>query len=354
MPDCQESDNAERRPCSKPRVLVTGGGGYIGSHVCLALLRDDAEVVVLDNFCNSSPKALERVQTIAGRSLKVVEADVCDPISLNDCFAHNRPDAVVHLAGLKSVNASIDQPLDYYRTNLEGTLNLLRQMSRHRCRALVFSSSATVYGEAAYLPYDEVHPLAPVNPYGRTKMFAEHMIRDWTLSDPNFCAVILRYFNPVGADASGWIGEEPRGIPDNLMPYIAQVATGRLSELSVFGTDYPTRDGTAERDYIHVSDLADAHLSAVTFARGTSGAEVFNIGTGRGYTVLEMLNCYQRVTGCEVPHLLKPRRPGDVASSVAAVMKAERELGWTARRSIEEVCLSVQAWQSKNPHGYAE
>lgn len=336
------------------RVLVTGGGGYIGTHVCLALLRAEVEVVVLDNFCNASPQALVRVQEIAGRSIEVVEADICDPVATAACFSRYRPDAVIHLAGLKSVNASMERPLDYYRTNIEGTLNLLRQMSLHGCRSLVFSSSATVYGEAVYLPYDEKHPVSPVNPYGRTKLFAEQMIHDWCSSVEGSGAVILRYFNPVGADASGRIGEEPRGLPDNLMPYIAQVATGRLPVLSVFGTDYPTRDGTAERDYIHVSDLADAHLSAASFAWCNPGTEIFNIGTGFGYTVLEMLHAYQRANDCYVAHLLTNRRSGDVACSLAAVDKAESMLGWKAFRAIDVMCTSCHAWQSHNPDGYRE
>lgn len=334
------------------RVLVTGGGGYIGAHVCLALLRADLEVAVLDNFSNSSPLALRRVQEIAGRSIAVEEADICDPEATAECFVRHRPDVVIHLAGLKSVNASIQQPLEYYRTNVGGTLNLLMQMSRHNCNAMVFSSSATVYGEAVYLPFDEAHPVAPVNPYGRTKLFAEQLIRDWSASETASGAVILRYFNPVGADASGRIGEEPRGVPDNLMPYIAKVATGKLPVLNVFGTDYPTRDGTAERDYIHVSDLADAHLSAVAFVHNNLGTETFNVGTGRGCTVLELLNAYQDVNKCHVPQTLKPRRPGDIACSVAAVAKAENSLDWKAERTIDDACASTHFWQSWHPDGY--
>ena len=345
------------RPAPPPgplprRVLVTGGAGYIGTHVALALLRHGIEVVVLDNFVNSSPRAPDRVRDIAGRPLTVVRADLCDADATAACFAQHRPDAVIHLAGLKSVNGSIEQPLDYYRTNVAGTLTLLDQMARHDCRALVFSSSATVYGDAVYLPYDEAHPLAPVNPYGRTKLIAEQMIRDWIGTQPRAGAAILRYFNPVGADASGRIGEEPRGTPDNLMPYIAQVATGRLPILNIFGTDYPTRDGTAERDYIHVSDLAEAHVNAIAFAGTTPGAEIFNIGTGRGHTVLELVETYQRVNACPVPHRMMPRRPGDVACSVAAVDKAERVLGWKAARGTEDVCSSAHAWQTANPAGY--
>jgi UDP-glucose 4-epimerase len=354
MPESQALEQTMRPSHAFGKILVTGGAGYIGTHVCLALLRAGAEVIVIDNFSNASPKALDRVQDIAGRSIVVVQADICDPVVTGACFAGHRPDAVIHLAGLKSVNASIEQPLEYYRTNVEGTLNLLRQMSLHGCRSLVFSSSATVYGEAVYLPYDEAHPVAPVNPYGRTKLFAEQAIRDWAASFSGCGAVILRYFNPVGADASGRIGEEPRGIPDNLMPYIAQVATGRLPVLRVFGTDYPTRDGTAERDYIHVSDLADAHLSAVNFSMNFTGSEIFNVGTGRGHTVLELLHEYQLANACKIPHVMNLRRPGDVACSVAAVEKAESALAWKAKRPIDEVCTSAHAWQLGNPNGYVE
>lgn len=333
-------------------VLVTGGAGYIGTHVTLALLRRGAEVVVLDNFSNSSPGALDRVQDLAQRSLTIITADLCDPSSTEYCFSQHKPQAVVHLAGLKSVNRSIEQPIDYYRNNLLGTANLLEQMMRHDCHSLVFSSSATVYGEAVYLPYDEDHPIAPVNPYGRTKLFSEHLIRDWCRADPAKGATILRYFNPVGADASGQIGEEPNGVPDNLMPYIARVATGHLSILSVFGDDYPTRDGTAERDYIHVSDLAAAHLHAIEFANRNKGVETFNIGTGRGYTVLELLDAYQRANNCRIPYRIVPRRQGDVACSVAAVAKAAQRLGWIAALGIDDFCTTAHAWQTANPFGY--
>lgn len=352
MPESQDLDHPTRPYPNFGKVLVTGGGGYIGTHVCLALLRAGAEVMVIDNFSNSSPKGLDRVKDISGRSIIVEEADICDPVAIDACFARYRPDAVIHLAGLKSVNASIEQPLEYYRTNLEGTLNLLRQMSHHDCKTLVFSSSATVYGKAVYLPYDEDHPVAPVNPYGRTKLYAENAIHDWAVSLPSCGAVILRYFNPVGADASGRIGEEPRGVPDNLMPYIAQVASGKLPILHIFGTDYPTRDGTAERDFIHISDLAEAHLSALTYAQHHSGTEIFNVGTGRGHTVLELLHTYEFVAGMDINRVMKPRRPGDVPSSVAAVTKSQSKLNWEAKRTIQEACKSVHAWQLGNPSGY--
>lgn len=334
-------------------ILVTGGAGYIGTHVTLALLRRGAEVVVLDNFSNSSPRALDRVQELAQRPLTVLSQDLCDSSATAHCIAEYRPQAVVHLAGLKSVNKSVQQPVEYYRNNLLGTANLLEQMTRHGCHSLVFSSSATVYGEATYLPYDEDHPIAPVNPYGRTKHFAEHMIYDWCQADPAKGATILRYFNPVGADASGRIGEEQKGIPDNLMPYIARVATGSLPMLNVFGDDYPTRDGTAERDYIHVSDLAAAHLNAIEFAGRHKGVETFNIGTGHGYTVLEILEAYQRVNNCRIPYRFVPRRHGDVASSVAAVDKAVQRLGWVAALGLDDFCRSTHAWQTANPLGYA-
>lgn len=336
------------------RVLVTGGGGYIGSHICLALLRAQIDVVVLDNFCNSSPKALDRVQRIAGRSLLKYKADICDPSAVSKCFKRYKPDAVIHLAGLKAVSESRSVPLDYYRTNVEGTRNLLCNMSRYDCLTLVFSSSATVYGQSSNLPYHETHSVTPLTPYGRTKLISEHMIRDWSNSVSGSGVSILRYFNPVGADASGEIGEDPRGVPSNLLPYIAQVAVGRQPFLNVFGSDYATRDGTAERDYIHVSDLADIHIKALEFSKYNHAVEVFNAGTGQGFTVVEMLRAYERVNNCLIPHVFKGRRCGDVARSIAAVDKAKALLSWSASLTIEDMCRSVDVWQKNNPQGYVD
>lgn len=335
------------------RVFVTGGAGYIGSHTILDLLRAGHAVLSFDNYTNSSPQSLIRVQDMAGGGdLTVVEGDICDRAALDRAMAAFRPDAVIHFAGLKAVGESGEQPLLYYRNNMSGTVELLGSMQAHGCTQIVFSSSATVYGEAQYLPFDEDHPIAPTNPYGRTKAFIEDIIRDWAAAWPEASAVLLRYFNPTGADASGRIGEDPGGIPNNLMPYVAQVAAGRREVLGVFGGDYDTRDGTGERDYIHVSDLAAAHLAALEYASGTTGCEAINVGTGQGATVLEMVTAFETASGRKIPHTIQPRRPGDVAVSVAGVDKATRLLGWRARFGIDEMCASMWAWQSRNPDGY--
>lgn len=334
------------------RVLVTGGAGYIGSHTVLKLLGQGYEVLVLDNYANSSPQALARVKILAQRGFDIREGDVCDAAFLNDVFADFRPDAVIHFAGLKAVGESNQEPLHYYRKNVSGSITLLECMQAHDCRQIVFSSSATVYGEAEYLPYDEAHPLQPTNPYGRTKLFVEEIIRDWAKSWPAASAVLLRYFNPVGADPSGLIGEDPRAIPNNLVPYIAQVAVGRLDHLNVFGDDYDTRDGTGERDYIHVEDLADAHLAAVRYAQDHKGCEAINIGTGHGTTVLELLAAFEEASGKKIAHQTVAKREGDVARSFASVSKAYDLLGWRAERDVADMCRSTWNWQSNNPFGY--
>lgn len=334
------------------RVLVTGGAGYIGSHTVLKLLGQGYEVLVLDNYANSSPQALARVKILAQRGFDIREGDVCDAAFLNDVFADFRPDAVIHFAGLKAVGESNQEPLHYYKKNVSGSITLLECMQAHDCRQIVFSSSATVYGEAEYLPYDEAHPLQPTNPYGRTKLFVEEIIRDWAKSWPAASAVLLRYFNPVGADPSGLIGEDPRAIPNNLVPYIAQVAVGRLDHLNVFGDDYDTRDGTGERDYIHVEDLADAHLSAVRYAQDHKGCEAINIGTGHGTTVLELLAAFEEASGKKIAHQTVAKREGDVARSFASVSKAYDLLGWRAERDVADMCRSTWNWQSNNPFGY--
>ncbi|MDP5086086.1 MAG: UDP-glucose 4-epimerase GalE [Yoonia sp.] len=334
------------------RVLVTGGAGYIGSHTVLKLLGQGYEVLVLDNYANSSPQALARVKILAQRGFDIREGDVCDAAFLNDVFADFRPDAVIHFAGLKAVGESNQEPLHYYKKNVSGSITLLECMQAHDCRQIVFSSSATVYGEAEYLPYDEAHPLQPTNPYGRTKLFVEEIIRDWAKSWPAASAVLLRYFNPVGADPSGLIGEDPRAIPNNLVPYIAQVAVGRLDHLNVFGDDYDTRDGTGERDYIHVEDLADAHLAAVRYAQDHKGCEAINIGTGHGTTVLELLAAFEEASGKKIAHQTVAKREGDVARSFASVSKAYDLLGWRAERDVADMCRSTWNWQSNNPFGY--
>lgn len=342
----------KRRRGKNLRILVTGGAGYIGSHTLLQLLRAQHEVLVVDNFSNSSPEALRRVKQLANADFETQESDIRDATSLNKAFSEFKPQAVIHFAGQKAVGESSRKPLDYYEQNVTGSIELLKAMQQHGCYNIVFSSSATVYGEAKDLPYDEDHPLNPASPYGKTKYFVEEIIRDWAASRKEVSAVLLRYFNPVGADASGRIGEDPNGIPNNLMPYISQVAAGRLAALSVFGGDYDTRDGTGERDYIHVEDLACAHLCAIDFCMKSKGCEAINVGTGRGATVLEVLRAFERVSGARIPYHITDRRLGDVARSVSAVRKAERLLGWTSKRTVEEMCSTTWHWQASNPNGY--
>ncbi|PQM29127.1 UDP-glucose 4-epimerase GalE [Sphingopyxis lindanitolerans] len=334
------------------KVFVTGGAGYIGSHTLVQLLSAGHEVCVFDNYCNSSPIALARVRQLTNRDLAVVEADICDDDALTRAVTAFAPDAVIHFAGLKAVGESNDVPLLYYRTNVSGTMNLLGAMDAAGCRRIVFSSSATVYGEAHYLPFDEDHPIAPTNPYGRTKAMAEGVISDWVRATPGGSAILLRYFNPVGAHESGRIGENPQGIPNNLMPFVAQVAVGRRDKLSIFGDDYETRDGTGERDYIHVVDLADAHLAALEHAVRAAGCEAVNIGTGRGITVKELIAAYERACGHSLATEIVARRAGDVASSYAATTKAADLLRWNAKLGIDAMCASSWQWQSNNPEGF--
>ncbi len=347
-------DRAAEPPLSekKMRILVAGGAGYIGSHTLLQLLREQHEVLVFDNYSNSSPEALKRVKQLANADFEICEGDIQDASRLSETFDAFKPEAVIHFAGLKAVGESIEKPLEYYAQNVSGTIALLKVMQKHGCRCIVFSSSATVYGEAKYLPYDEGHPLQPTNPYGRTKYFIEEIIRDWSASWKDASAVLLRYFNPVGADASGRIGEDPNGIPNNLVPYISQVAVGRLKQLSIFGANYDTRDGTGERDYIHVEDLARAHLAAIDYASNTTVCEAINVGTGRSATVFEMVKAFEKSSGRTVPYEISPRRDGDVAHSLAAVDKAERLLGWRAELDIDDMCRTTWHWQSTNPRGY--
>lgn len=334
------------------KVFVTGGAGYIGSHTLVRLLAAGHDVCVFDNYANSSPVALARVRQLTNRDLVAVEGDIRDSDALAQSLADFAPDAVVHFAGLKAVGESNDIPLLYYQTNVTGTMNLLAAMDAAGCPRIVFSSSATVYGEAQYLPFDEEHPIAPTNPYGRTKAMAEGVIRDWADATPGASAVLLRYFNPVGAHESGRIGEDPQDIPNNLMPFVAQVAVGRRARLSIFGDDYDTRDGTGERDYIHVVDLAAAHLAALEYSARATGCEAINVGTGRGITVKELIAAYEAACGHPITAEIAPRRPGDVASSYAATAKAERLLGWQAALDIDDMCATSWKWQSENPQGY--
>ncbi len=334
------------------KVLVTGGAGYIGSHTCIELLAADHEVIVVDNLSNSDPEALRRVEEIAGCSIAFQQVDICDKSALSAVFANNNIDAVIHFAGLKAVGESVEQPLRYYHNNVHGTLTLCEVMAEHNVFNLVFSSSATVYGDPASVPINESFPLSATNPYGRSKLIIEEILRDLYVADERWNTILLRYFNPVGAHASGRIGEDPNGIPNNLMPYITQVAVGKLAQLSVFGSDYDTVDGTGVRDYIHVVDLALGHLKALDKLVDKPGAVAYNLGTGRGYSVLEMVAAFERASGQRVAYQLVDRRPGDVASCYADPAFAAQELGWTATRGIEAMATDSWRWQSQNPDGY--
>ncbi len=332
--------------------LVTGGAGYIGSHTCLELLHAGHRVTVVDNLCNSSRESLRRVRDLAGRDVVFHHVDINDAAALRRVFADGPFDAVVHFAGLKAVGESGRIPLRYYANNVTGTLELLKVMDEHDCRRLVFSSSATVYGDPARVPITEDFPLSATNPYGRTKLFIEEILRDLCAADPRWTCILLRYFNPVGAHESGRLGEDPRGLPNNLMPYVMQVAVGRLPELGVFGNDYPTPDGTGVRDYIHVVDLARGHLAALDRLGGLAGCVPVNLGTGRGYSVLEMVAAAERASGRPVPYRVVPRRPGDVALCYADPARARELLGWHAERDLDRMCADHWRWQSANPDGY--
>jgi UDP-glucose 4-epimerase len=334
------------------RILVTGGAGYIGSHACLEFLRAGHDVVVADNLSNSKEEALRRVEQLAGRRLTFHKADLLDRPALEAVFGEAAVDAVVHFAGLKAVGESVAQPLRYYHNNIAGTVVLCQVMAAHGVKDIVFSSSATVYGDPASVPITEAFPLSATNPYGRTKLMIEWILRDIHTAAPECNVALLRYFNPVGAHASGRIGEDPNGIPNNLLPYIAQVAVGKLERLSVFGDDYPTPDGTGVRDYIHVVDLAIGHLRALERLRDNPGVVAYNLGTGRGYSVLEVVRAFEKASGRPIPYRIAARRPGDVAASYADPTQAQRELGWRAGRGIDEMCADVWRWQSANPNGY--
>jgi len=334
------------------RILVTGGAGYIGSHTCVELLNAGYEVVVVDNLSNSKIEVVARVREITGKQLDFHQVDLLDQEALDLVFARHAVEAVIHFAGLKAVGESVGQPLRYFHNNVTGTLILCTVMAKHAVKDLVFSSSATVYGEPYKVPITEDFPLSATNPYGRSKLMIEEILRDLHRADPAWNVCLLRYFNPVGAHPSGRIGEDPNGIPNNLVPYIAQVSVGRLPELKVFGNDYPTRDGTGVRDYIHVVDLAVGHIKALQFLRKGPGAVAFNLGTGHGNSVLEMVAAFERACGKLIPYRFVERRPGDVATTYADPSRAQDELGWSAERGIEEMCADVWRWQSANPNGY--
>lgn len=332
-------------------ILVTGGTGYIGSHTVVELLGRGETVLILDNLCNSSLKVLDRIETIAGRRPAFVKADIRDLGALQAVFRDHHIDSVVHFAGLKAVGESVVKPLTYFENNVAGTLNLLHAMTEAGVRQLVFSSSATVYGDPHTVPIREDFPLSATNPYGRTKLMIEDILRDLLVADPEWRIAILRYFNPVGAHASGLIGESPNGIPNNLMPFVSQVAVGQRNELSVFGSDYPTPDGTGVRDYIHVVDLALGHLAALDALARSGGMLTVNLGTGQGYSVLDMVRAFETASGRSVPYRLVDRRPGDIASCYADPALAETVLGWRATRGIEEMCSDTWRWQAANPAG---
>lgn len=336
------------------RVFVTGGAGYIGTHTAVQLLANGDDICVFDNFSNSAPEALARVRQLSNRGFQSVDGDIRNAATLESAMADFAPDAVIHFAGLKAVGESNEKPLTYYDNNVTGSQRLIETMDKIGCRHIVFSSSATVYGEPQYLPFDEDHPIAPTNPYGRSKAMVEEILRDWAAANADASAVLLRYFNPVGAHPSGRIGEDPNDIPNNLMPFIAQVAVGRRDCLSIFGDDYPTRDGTGERDFIHVVDLAAAHLSALAYSVSATGCKAINIGTGSGVTVREMVAAFADISGRPIPTQIAPRRAGDVATSYAAVDRARDLLGWQAQLGIADMCHSTWNWQSQNPMGYRQ
>lgn len=334
------------------KILVTGGAGYIGSHTCVELLNKGHEPIVIDNLYNSCEESLNRVKQITGKEVKFYKGDVRDAKLLNKIFEENEIEWVIHFAGLKAVGESCQMPIEYYDNNLNGTLVLLQAMRSHGCKKIVFSSSATVYGDPEVLPLTEnCKTGGTTNPYGTSKYFQEIMLNDVYKSDNEWTVVLLRYFNPVGAHASGLIGEDPKGIPNNLTPYISKVAIGELKEVGVFGNDYPTPDGTGVRDYIHVVDLAQGHVAAIENVKN-SGVFIYNLGTGNGYSVLDVIHAFEKACGHKIAYSIKPRRPGDIAACYADASKAERELGWKAQLGIDEMCASAWNWQSKNPNGY--
>lgn len=333
-------------------ILLTGGAGYIGSHTCIELTKAGYEVIIADDFSNSDPKVMDRIKEITGKDIPLYRADVANKAELSKIFEENKIETVIHFAGFKAVGESCRLPIKYYRNNIDTTLTLLEVMGEYGTHNIVFSSSATVYGVPKQVPLTEDMDTGCTNPYGWTKLMIEQILRDAAAADKELCAVRLRYFNPIGAHESGRIGELPSGIPNNLMPYITQVAIGKLRQLSVFGNDYPTRDGTGVRDYIHVVDLAKGHLAAVRYAEKHKGSEVFNLGTGIGYSVLDIVNAFERVNGVKIPYVITDRRPGDVAECYADASKARDVLGWKAEKDLDDMCCDSWRWQSDNPTGY--
>lgn len=334
-------------------ILVTGGAGFIGSHTCVELLNAGYDVVVVDNLSNSCEESLERVKKITGKDLKFYEADILDKEALNTIFDNESIEAVIHFAGLKAVGESVAKPLEYYHNNITGTLILCDVMRNHGVKNIVFSSSATVYGDPAFIPITEECPKGTcTNPYGWTKSMLEQILTDLHTADPEWNVILLRYFNPIGAHKSGLIGEDPKGIPNNLVPYVTQVAIGKLECLGVFGNDYDTHDGTGVRDYIHVVDLAIGHVKAIEKLKDKDGVNVYNLGTGKGYSVLDIVHAFEKACGKEIKYAIKPRRPGDIATCYSNAAKALNELGWKAERDLDEMCEDSWRWQSMNPNGY--
>ena len=348
---------SEKKVPADTCVLVTGGAGFIGSHTVVELLQQGYHAVVVDDLSNSSEKAVDRIKTIVGpeaaANLRFYQADVNDRAALEQVFTDNAIDRVIHFAGFKAVGESVEKPIEYYTNNIGNTLTLVDVMRAHGCKSIIFSSSATVYGEPDSLPLTEESPKKPAtNPYGWTKWMIEQILTDLHTADPEWDVVLLRYFNPIGAHPSGLIGEDPKGIPNNLVPYVAQVAVGKREFVRVWGDDYPTPDGTGVRDYIHVMDLASGHVAALAWMNGRTGVEVFNLGTGKGSSVLDVIHAFSRACGRELPYQIGPRRAGDVVANYADCSKAEREMGWTARYDLDDMCRDSWNWQSKNPDGY--
>lgn len=335
------------------KILVTGGAGYIGSHTCVELLNAGYDVIVVDNLYNSNEKAIERIETITNKKVKFYKEDILDKEAMHTIFDENKIDAVIHFAGLKAVGESVQKPVEYYTVNIGGTLNLVDVMRKHNVKNIIFSSSATVYGEPAQIPITEECPKGTcTNPYGWTKWMLEQILSDVHTSDPEWNVILLRYFNPIGAHESGLIGEDPKGIPNNLLPYVAQVAIGKLKCVGVFGNDYNTPDGTGVRDYIHVVDLAKGHVKALDKINQKAGLKVYNLGTGKGYSVLDVIKAFSKACGHDIPYEIKPRRAGDIAECYSKCDLAKEELGWSAQYDLDDMCASSWKWQSQNPNGY--
>lgn len=336
------------------KILLTGGAGFIGSHTCVELIEAGYDVVIADNLSNSKPLVLERLKELTGKEIKFYQIDIADKEKMDDMFARENFDAVIHFAGFKAVGESVSKPVMYYRNNLGTTLTLLETMAKHNVNNIVFSSSATVYGVPECVPLVEGMKTGCTNPYGWTKLMIEQILTDATVANKDLSVVLLRYFNPIGAHKSGKIGEDPTGIPNNLLPYITQVAIGKLPQLGVFGNDYPTHDGTGVRDYIHVVDLAKGHVKAIEYAVKNKGTEIFNLGTGTGYSVLDIVKAFEKANDITIPYAIKPRRDGDIAECYADPVKAKEKLGWQAEKTIEDMCKDSWKWQSENPNGYGE